>query len=91
MAGQTVRKDRRAVLKACGLYRLCHLVETTRGGTVTVRPGMHLGLRGHRAARALEVLTSMGCVKIGRAYSKVYCPKSELEKLCRLFRALLGI
>jgi hypothetical protein len=80
----------RAPLRLCGLYTLCHLVETALGDTVTVRPGAHLGLRGSAAKRAIEVLMSLGCVKIGRAYSKLYCPRAKLLELCNTFRALIG-
>ena len=80
----------RSPLRLCRLYTLCHLVETTMGDTVTVRPGAHLGLRGNAAKKAIEVLMSLGCVKIGRAYSKLYCPKSRLLELCNMFRALIG-
>ncbi len=49
-----------------------------------------MGLRGNAAKRALEVLMSMGCVKIGRAYAKVHCPKAKLLELCNMFKALIG-
>ncbi len=80
----------RSPLRLCKLYTLCHTVETTKGDVVTVRPGAHLGLRGNAAKKAIEVLMSLGCTKIGRAYSKLYCPKAKLLELCNMFRALIG-
>ncbi len=90
MVQTTAKRDRRAQLKFCKLYTLCHLAEVTKGDTVTVRPGAHLKLRGNAAKKAIEVLEALGCVKIGRAYSKLYCPKARLMELCELFRALVG-
>jgi hypothetical protein len=89
-AQAAAKRDRRSQLKFCRLYTLCHTVETTAGDTVTVRPGAHLNLRGNAAKRAIEVLMSLGCTKIGRAYSKLYCPKARLMELCKLFKALIG-
>jgi hypothetical protein len=89
-AQAAAKRDRRSQLKFCRLYTLCHTVETTKGNVVTVRPGAHLGLRGNAAKKAIEVLEALGCTKIGRAYSKLYCPKSRLMELCELFKALVG-
>ena len=78
-------------MRLCPVYKICMLVERTKGQYVTLRPGRLLGFRG-RTAEVVELvlIKEFGCERRGSSYHKYVCPADRLRELCRIIKLLSG-
>lgn len=78
-------------MRLCPVYKICMMVERTKGRYVTIRPGRLLGFRGRTAEVVEQVLVSYFlCEKRGSSYYKYVCPAEKLVELCRIIKLLSG-
>lgn len=78
-------------MKLCPIYKICKVIEITKGQYVTIRPGRLLNFRG-RTAEIMELVLvkEFGCEKRGSSYYKYVCPAERLRELCRIVKLLSG-
>lgn len=78
-------------MKVCPVYKICMLVERTKGQYVTIRPGKLLNFKG-RTAEIMELIlvNEFGCERRGSSYYKYVCPAERLRELCMIVKLLSG-
>ena len=78
-------------MKVCPIYKICMLVEHTKGQYITIRPGRLLGFKG-RTAEVVEMvlLKELNCERRGSSFYKYVCPADKLRELCRIIKLLSG-
>lgn len=75
----------------CLVAKLCKYVVSAKGQYITIRPGRLLGLKGYAARKVEEALINKyGCLRTGKSYYKVICPKEPLLRLCKDVYELVG-